>query len=178
MLIYSQANAPTGLIATPGVGSMGPKFDLAWTAPTDDGGGISSYLVEYSTNGGSTWTSFPRNAAPGTSYSVYPVSYETDYLFRISAVNLWGTGTTSSNSEVKKVAIPSCSPTTSPNGATFIFPIGVCSWTVPSGVSSLKVDARGGQGGIGIYGFAYGGRVTGTLTVTPGETLLLYVGDE
>ena len=178
MSVYSQASAPTGLVATPGVGSMGPKFDLAWTAPTDDGGGISSYLVEYSTNGGSTWTSFPRNAAPGTSYSVYPVSYETDYLFRISAVNLWGTGTTSSNSEVKKVAIPSCSPTTSPNGATFIFPIGVCSWTVPSGVSSLKVDARGGQGGIGIYGFAYGGRVTGTLTVTPGETLLLYVGDE
>ena len=178
MLIYSQANAPTGLIATPGVGTMGPKFDLTWTAPTNDGGGISSYLVEYSTDGGSTWVSYPRNASPGTTYSVYPVSYETDYLFRISAVNLWGTGTTSSNSDVKKVAITSCSPTSSPNGATFIFPIGVCSWTVPSGVTSVNVDARGGQGGIGIYGFAWGGRITGTLTVTPGETLLFYVGDE
>ena len=178
MLIYSQANAPTDLVATPGVGTMGPKFDLTWTAPTDTGGGIDSYLVQYSIDGGSTWISFPRNAAPGTSYSVYPVIYETDYLFRISAVNLWGTGTTSSASDVKKVDIPSCSPTTSPNGFTFVFPIGVCAWTVPAGVTSIKVDARGAQGGWGDYPPGTGGQVIGTLTVTPGETLYMYVGDQ
>ncbi|MSW17707.1 MAG: hypothetical protein F2851_01975, partial [Actinobacteria bacterium] len=178
MLVYSQANAPTDLVATPGVGTMGPKFDLTWTAPTDTGGGIDSYLVQYSIDGGSTWISFPRNAAPGTSYSVYPVIYETDYLFRISAVNLWGTGTTSSASDVKKVDIPSCSPTTSPNGFTFVFPIGVCAWTVPAGVTSIKVDARGAQGGWGDYAPGTGGQVIGTLTVTPGETLYMYVGDQ
>lgn len=178
MLVYSQANAPTDLVATPGVGTMGPKFDLTWTAPTDTGGGIDSYLVQYSINGGSTWVSFPRNAAPGTSYSVYPVIYETDYLFRISAVNLWGTGTTSSASDVKKVDIPSCSPTTSPNGFTFVFPIGVCAWTVPAGVTSIKVDARGAQGGWGDYAPGTGGQVIGTLAVTPGETLYMYVGDQ
>ena len=178
MLVYSQANAPTDLVATPGIGTMGPKFDLTWTAPTDTGGGIDSYLVQYSIDGGSTWISFPRNAAPGNSYSVYPVIYETDYLFRISAVNLWGTGTTSSASDVKKVDIPSCSPTTSPNGFTFVFPIGVCAWTVPAGVTSIKVDARGAQGGWGDYAPGTGGQVIGTLTVTPGETLYMYVGDQ
>ena len=178
MLIYSQANAATDLVATPGVGSMGPKFDLTWTAPTDNGGGIDSYLIQYSNDGGTTWVSYQRNANPGTTYSVYPVNYETDYIFRITAVNLWGNGTTSTSSEVKRVAIPSCSPATSPNGFTLVFPVGVCAWTVPTGVTSIKVDARGAQGGWGDYAPGSGGQVIGTLTVTPGETLYMYVGDQ
>ncbi|CAN2228028.1 Listeria/Bacterioides repeat [Candidatus Nanopelagicaceae bacterium] len=178
MLVYSQANAATDLVATPGVGSMGPKFDLTWTAPTDNGGGIDSYLIQYSNDSGTTWVSYQRNANPGTTYSVYPVNYETDYIFRISAVNLWGNGTTSTSSEVKRVAIPSCSPATSPNGFTLVFPVGVCAWTVPTGVTSIKVDARGAQGGWGDYAPGSGGQVIGTLTVTPGETLYMYVGDQ
>ncbi len=179
MNIFSQPGAATALIATPGVGTMGPKIDLSWTAPVDNGGGINYYNVEYSTNGGTTWLAFPNKAPSNSPFSIYPVNYETDYIFRITPVNLWGVGTTSDISNIANVAIPACSPAMSPNGKTHIFPVGACAWTVPSGVTSINIDARGGQGGWGVYGYSNGGgQLTGTLTVTPGETLYLYVGDQ
>ncbi|NBO56479.1 MAG: hypothetical protein EBU84_18230, partial [Actinobacteria bacterium] len=179
MNIFSQPGAATALIATPGVGTMGPKIDLSWTAPVDNGGGINYHNVEYSTDGGTTWLAFPNKASSSSPFSVYPVNYETDYIFRITPVNLWGVGTASNNSNSANVAIPACSPAMSPNGKTHIFPIGACTWTVPSGVTSINIDARGGQGGWGVYGYSNGGgQLTGTLTVTPGETLYLYVGDQ
>jgi len=181
MIIYSQASAAQNLVATPGVGSMGPKIDLSWSNPTDteNGGEINFYNVEFSTNGGTTWTTF-NNKAPITSpFSIYPVNYETDYIFRISGVNLWGVGATSVVSNIANVALPNCSPTLSPNGKTYIFPVGACIWTVPTGVTSLNMDARGGQGGWGVYGYSNGGgQLTGTLTVTAGETLYIFVGNQ
>ena len=181
MIIYSQASAAQNLVATPGVDSIGPKIDLSWSNPTDteNGGGINFYNVEFSTNGGTTWTTF-NNKAPITSpFSIYPVDYETDYIFRISGVNLWGVGATSVVSNIANVALPNCSPTLSPNGKTYVFPVGACIWTVPAGVTSLNMDARGGQGGWGVYGYSNGGgQLTGTLTVTAGETLYIFVGDQ
>ncbi len=58
-------------------------------------------------------------------------------------------------------------------------------FVVPAGVTSLQVTAEGGAGGQDPYGAGsgapgqpggVGGRVTATLTVTPGETLTVYVG--
>ena len=179
MIIFSQAGAASALVATPGIGTMGPKIDLSWTAATDDGNGINYYNVEYSTNGGTNWISFPNKAPSSSPFAIYPVNYETDYIFRITPVNLWGSGTTSVSSNTANVAMPNCSPITSPNGNTLIFPVGACIWTVPSGVTSINIDARGGQGGWGVYGYSNGGgQLTGTLTVTPGETLYLYIGDQ
>jgi len=53
-------------------------------------------------------------------------------------------------------------------------------WIVPNGVTSVTIDARGAQGGVtpwapnSVYG--EGGRMQTTITVTPGETLIIYVG--
>ncbi|GAA4355356.1 hypothetical protein GCM10023185_18110 [Hymenobacter saemangeumensis] len=61
---------------------------------------------------------------------------------------------------------------------TFNFTGGVQTYTVPAGVTQLSVAARGAQGGSNGGGY-YGGSgalVQATLTVTPGETLSLYVG--
>jgi hypothetical protein len=52
------------------------------------------------------------------------------------------------------------------------------SWTVPPGVASVTVQASGAQGNsnpLGVVG-GLGGYATGTLAVTPGSTLLIYVG--
>lgn len=51
-------------------------------------------------------------------------------------------------------------------------------WVVPAGITSITVDAMGGAGGLGTSGQAIGkgGRVQTTVTVTPGETLYIYVG--
>lgn len=51
-------------------------------------------------------------------------------------------------------------------------------FTVPAGVTSISIDARGAAGGTGRVGGAggLGGRVQATLSVTPGDTLYVYVG--
>lgn len=55
-------------------------------------------------------------------------------------------------------------------------------WIVPAGVTSIQVDVRGAQGGSGSGngggGGGKGARVRTTLSVTPGETLYVYVGGQ
>ena len=58
--------------------------------------------------------------------------------------------------------------------ATFSFTGGAQSWTVPSGVTSITVDAQGAQGG-GTYG-GFGARAQATIAVTPGAVLQVNVG--
>jgi Lamin Tail Domain len=56
-------------------------------------------------------------------------------------------------------------------------------FTVPDGVTSLQILVRGGSGGSGFSGGSTGGaggggaQVTGTLGVSPGETLAMHVGE-
>ncbi len=52
-------------------------------------------------------------------------------------------------------------------------------YTVPAGVTSVNIDARGASGGNSNYGYGNGGkggRVQCNLTVTPGQVLNIYVG--
>ena len=57
-------------------------------------------------------------------------------------------------------------------------------FTVPSGVTSIVIDAYGAEGGIGQRGYTVtvnpgkGGRVQATLSVTAGEALYIYIGGE
>ncbi len=61
---------------------------------------------------------------------------------------------------------------------SFAFTGDFYSWTVPSGVTSLTVDLYGAQGGSGGSAGGRGGRVQGTLAVTPGATIYIYVGGQ
>jgi hypothetical protein len=59
---------------------------------------------------------------------------------------------------------------------TFYATGGVQSWTVPAGVTQVYVDISGAQGG-SAYGGGWGGaELTGTISVTPGETLKIVAG--
>ena len=49
------------------------------------------------------------------------------------------------------------------------------SWIVPDGVTSIILDAYGAQGSNPTFG-GWGGRARGSLAVTPGQELFLYVG--
>lgn len=57
---------------------------------------------------------------------------------------------------------------------TFLYTGKEQSFTVPSGVSRIRVIAVGGNGGGNVI--AYGGRVSAVIPVTPSETLTIYVG--
>jgi len=56
----------------------------------------------------------------------------------------------------------------------FGFTGGPQAWTVPAGVTSASFDLSGAQGGSG----GKGARVVATIAVTPGSTLLIYVGGQ
>jgi hypothetical protein len=67
----------------------------------------------------------------------------------------------------------SCGPQTFANTKVFAYTGAAQPWNVPVCVSVLKVDVQGAQGG---KNGGEGGRVQATLSVTPGEILMMFVG--
>ena len=71
----------------------------------------------------------------------------------------------------------------SANAQTFAYTGAPQTYTVPAGVTTLRVEALGASGGNSIYGFntintvgGAGARVRTTLAVVPGQVLTIYVG--
>ena len=56
---------------------------------------MTDYKVEYSSNGGTTWTTFADGVSTATTATVTGLTDGTTYTFRVSAVNSVGTGATS-----------------------------------------------------------------------------------
>lgn len=87
--------APTSVVGTAGNGQV----SLTWTAPTVSAQTpITDYVVQYSSNSGSTWTTFSDGASTSASATVTGLSNGTAYTFRVAGVNAVGTGTYSSAS--------------------------------------------------------------------------------
>lgn len=81
--------APTSLSATGG----NAQISLAWTAPAYNGGSaITDYSVQFSSNSGSTWSTFSRTASTTASQIVTGLTNGTAYVFRVAAVNVLGVG--------------------------------------------------------------------------------------
>jgi hypothetical protein len=83
--------------ATPGVpgspvGVVGNgQVSLTWSAPTL-GSPPTDYQVQYSSNSGSTWTTFADGTSTATSAVVTGLTNGTGYIFRVRAVNALGEG--------------------------------------------------------------------------------------
>jgi hypothetical protein len=82
--------APTNVSATPG----NEQAVLSWTAPTGviAQAPVTDYVVQYSSNSGSTWTTFSDSTSTSTSATVTGLTNGTAYTFRVAAVNGVGTG--------------------------------------------------------------------------------------
>jgi hypothetical protein len=81
--------APTSLTATAG----NAQVSLSWTAPTVlSVTPITDYVVQYSSNSGSSWTTFSDGTSTATSATVNGLTNGTAYVFRVAAVNGVGTG--------------------------------------------------------------------------------------
>jgi hypothetical protein len=86
---------PTAVSGTAG----NTQVSLTWTAPASDGGAaITDYVVQYTINGGSSWTTFADGTSTSTSATVTGLTNGTAYVFRIATVNFVGQGSYSSSS--------------------------------------------------------------------------------
>ncbi len=123
---YTLPGAPSGLTGTPG----NAQVSLTWSAPVSNGGNaITDYVVEYSTNSGTTWITFNDGVSSTTTATVTGLTNGSGYIFRVSAKNAAGVGSASSTTSgivprTVSSAVPSVS-TTVGNGQ-----IGL-TWTLP-----------------------------------------------
>ena len=106
--IQDLPGAPTSVTGTDG----NAQVVVSWTAPTSNGGAaISDYAIQYSSNSGSTWTTFTDGVSTSTSATVTGLTNGTDYIFRVAAINTWGTGSYSSSSATRNPFTTPSAPT-------------------------------------------------------------------
>ncbi|MFM8891736.1 MAG: leucine-rich repeat protein, partial [Planctomycetia bacterium] len=81
--------SPTAVAAVPG----NARASLGWQAPSSTGGSpVTDFTVQYSSDGGARWTTFPDGTSTANSATVTGLTNGTRYVFRVAAVNAAGTG--------------------------------------------------------------------------------------
>lgn len=88
------ASAPTSLIATPG----NAQVSLAFSAGSNGGSALTDYVIEYSSNSGSSWSTFSHTATTTSPVVITGLTNYTSYIFRLTPINGNGNGATSSAS--------------------------------------------------------------------------------
>jgi len=130
--------APTNVAGTP----ANAQVSLTWSAPTDNGGSaITDYVIQYSSNSGSTWTTFTDTVSTAASVTVTGLTNGTTYVFHVAAKNSVGTGSYSTNSS-------SLIPFTRPNAPTSV------SAATGARQSNVTWTAPASNGGSAITGYA------------------------
>ncbi len=120
----------------------------------------------------------PRLSQPQRDAIGSPAAGLTVFNTTTNRTNIWN-GT----SWTEAIVGETTAATTLPAGQTFAYSGGTQTYTVPAGVTLVRVDAIGAQGGANtLNGYTAndaqgkGGRVQATLPVTPGEVLTVTVG--
>jgi hypothetical protein len=121
--------APASPSATAGV----QQATLSWSAPSVTGGAaITDYVIQYSSNGGSSWATFSDSVSTATSATVTGLAGGS-YIFRVAAVNSAGTGDFSPASSSVTVTSPTApSVPTSVAGTAIDGSSASVTWTAPS----------------------------------------------
>ena len=91
-------SAPTSLLPT----ASNQEVSLSFTAGANGGSAISDYLVEYSTDGGSTWSTYTHTATTSSPIVITGLTNYVNHIFRLSGVNANGTGAASSQTNAVK----------------------------------------------------------------------------
>ena len=82
--------APPATPAAP-TGTLGDgQIFLVWSAPDANGDPITDYDIQYSTNSGSTWSTYTDGISAATSAVVTGLTNGTNYLFRLRTKNAQG----------------------------------------------------------------------------------------
>jgi len=128
-------------------GSGNSESSITWTIPLSDGNSqIINYLIQFSTNGGSTWTDIPNSSnfyinranAYSNKATIIGLSPLTSYRFRVAAQNYIGIG---EYSNASSTIIPGLSVPKAPYGLTQVRTFDT------SAYSDIKLSWVAGQNG-------------------------------
>ena len=128
--------SPTGVVAVRGIAN---SLAVTWTAPESTGGSpITDYTVKYSSNNGSTWTTFADSVSTATSLTVTGLTNGTPYVFKVIAKNAVGISLPSANSAP---ATPAATVPGSPTavGATSGNASLAVTWTAPANTGGSPI---------------------------------------
>ena len=126
------APAPTGLAASAGNGQVA----LTWAAPSVLAQTpITDYAIQFSGNGGTSWTTFSDGVSTNTAATVTGLANGTAYTFRVAAVTGVGTGAYS--------ATAAATPATAAFVPSFIS--GLQAWYDASDATTLFDATSGGS---------------------------------
>ena len=158
--VYSRSNAGTSLVSnsvtqvTQGVPAVVSNFQtttasleaitLSWTAPNDFGAAITGYLIERESPTGNGFTPVTTTGVV-TAYSDTGLTPVTQYNYRISAINSYGSSPTTTSSTTTLPAPPTgvvATPSTSTSEL-------VVTWTAPADTTGMTGYQIYRENGIG-----------------------------
>lgn len=176
-------NGPTQITAIPALGNTGV---ISVTSPLGTGTSAGIFTFTTPPPAPNPVTATPSTICQGSTSQLNATAGVNDIQYWYT-VPSGGVSIGSSLSGVNFPVSPAITTTyyaenggpVGPGGTqTFSYTGGVQTFSVPAGVTSITVDVKGGKGGNGVNGSiaGNGGRVQGTISVTPGSTLEVYVG--
>jgi hypothetical protein len=159
------------------VGAGSSTVSLSWSAVVSSPA-VTDYLVEYSTDGGTTWLTYNDGTSTTTNATLTGLTVGQNYSFRVSAVNSVGVGAPSGSSASVAVATVPATPTVTPTVTAAPGNTATVTWTNPTdgGSALTSVDIQYSSNG-GSTWTTYGGAVslTGTTVVTGLTTGQTYI---
>ena len=130
--------APPGAVSALSAAVTSSSVTLTWTQPSTTGAVVTNYLVQYSTDGGTSWTSEPLVAGSTTSATVSGLLSPANDLFRVGALN----ALTSSLSPYNGVSFDQISVPSAPVGVTARAGAGevTVAWSAPTSTGGLTLS--------------------------------------
>jgi hypothetical protein len=133
---------------------------------SNGGAAITDYAVQYSSNSGTSWTTFADGLSTGTTATVTGLTNGTNYVFRVAAINAAGTGAFAQSTAIRPY-VPVSAPTglAAVAGNTQV----TLTWTAPNStppVTDYRVQYRVDAVGSAWQTFADGLSTTPRAVVT------------
>jgi titin len=136
--LVAQASAPTALTV---VSVTSNKVTLAWSPPLANGGSaVTGYVVEISSDSGSTWTVVPRAANDLLGITANSLLAGKTYIFRVSAVTSFGTGQATSPLSVPTAQLAGPSAPSNFKVTSIKSTAVAISWKAPALPSGVKIS--------------------------------------